>query len=81
MQASILTLINRIYSTFSACHYFLERRRQLFWSVNDCPNLILHGIADAERILQFYGYSSTESAHLKGEDLVTRTKEVYFIKQ
>lgn len=49
---------------------FLERKRRLFWSVNNYPNLTLHEIADAERNLGFYGYSSPEFAYSKGKDYV-----------
>lgn len=59
---------------------FLERRRQLFWSVNNYPNLMLHGIADVERNLRFYGYNSPESAYPKGKGLFYPEQREHFCK-
>lgn len=42
-------------------------RRQLFWSINNYLNLMLHAIADAERNLRFYGCDCSESAYPKGK--------------
>lgn len=56
----------------------LERRRQLLWSISNYLNLMLHGIADAERNLGFYG--SPESAYPKGKDFFTQNKGSTFCR-
>lgn len=59
---------------------FLEKRRLLFWSVNNYPNLMLRGIADVERNQGFYGYNSPESAYPKGKGFFTQNKGSIFCK-